>query len=97
MNTTFLDHYNAGFTVLCICSVFFVFHMHTCSWLRKQSHSLGNLQIFPVGGWTLVIIFWCPHADAPGTDIRVATISGNPEACSRAHKMVMDIVAEVNE
>jgi hypothetical protein len=33
-------------------------------------------------------------ADALG-DNRVATISGTPEACSRAHKMVMDIVSEV--
>lgn len=30
-----------------------------------------------------------------GTDYRIATISGNPDACSRAHRMVMDIIAEV--
>lgn len=34
-------------------------------------------------------------ADIPGSETRVATLSGNPEACARAHKMVMDIVAEV--
>lgn len=33
--------------------------------------------------------------DLPGTESRIATISGSPEACSRAHKMVMDIIAEV--
>ena len=34
--------------------------------------------------------------DVPGSEYRVATISGNPEACSRAQHMVMDIVAEVS-
>ena len=30
------------------------------------------------------------------TDFRIATVSGNPEACRRAQKMVEDIVAEVS-
>ena len=33
--------------------------------------------------------------DVPGTEYRVATIAGPPEACQRAKKMVEDIVAEV--
>lgn len=33
--------------------------------------------------------------EVPGMEVRIATISGNPEACSRAHSMVMDIVHEV--
>lgn len=32
--------------------------------------------------------------DVPGVDYRLATISGPPECCSRARKMVQDIVAE---
>ena len=36
------------------------------------------------------------HADVPGLDYRMATISGPPECCSRARKMVQDIVAEVH-
>lgn len=34
--------------------------------------------------------------DIPGVDYRMATISGPPECCSRARKMVQDIVAEVH-
>ena len=40
------------------------------------------------------IIF--PSLDIPGIDYRMATISGPPECCSRARKMVQDIVAEVH-
>ncbi len=36
------------------------------------------------------------NVDVPGSEYRVATISGNPDACSRAQNMVMDIVAEVS-
>lgn len=35
------------------------------------------------------------HLDVPGTEYRIATISGNPEACAKAQRMVEDIVAEV--
>ena len=39
----------------------------------------------------------CLHLpDIPGTEFRAATISGPPDACQRAKKMVEDIVAEVN-
>ena len=33
--------------------------------------------------------------DVPGTDHRIATISGNPDACARAQRMVEEIVDEV--
>ena len=33
--------------------------------------------------------------DVPGTEFRTATISGNPDACGQAHRMVMDIINEV--
>ena len=36
-------------------------------------------------------------ADVPGTDYRIATISGTPEGCQRARKWVDDLVAEVRE
>lgn len=36
-------------------------------------------------------------SDIPGTEYRAATISGPPDACQRAKKMVEDIVAEVGE
>jgi far upstream element-binding protein len=32
--------------------------------------------------------------DVPGTDYRIATISGTPEGCQRARKWVDDLVAE---
>jgi far upstream element-binding protein len=35
--------------------------------------------------------------DVPGTDYRIATISGTPEGCQRARKWVDDLVAEVSE
>lgn len=38
-----------------------------------------------------------PLSDIPGTEFRAATISGPPDACQRAKKMVEDIVAEVGE
>ena len=38
----------------------------------------------------------CTSVDVPGTEFRVATIAGPPEACQRAKKMVEDIVAEVS-
>lgn len=34
--------------------------------------------------------------DIPGTDFRIATIAGSPDACMRAKTMVEDIVAEVS-
>ena len=33
--------------------------------------------------------------ELPGSDIRIATISGNPEACAQARRMVLDIINEV--
>ena len=33
--------------------------------------------------------------DMPGTEFRIATISGNPDACAQARRMVMDIIDEV--
>lgn len=39
---------------------------------------------------------WCILLlDMPGTDFRIATISGNPDACAQAKRMVMDIIDEV--
>ena len=38
--------------------------------------------------------FW--STDIPGSDYRIATISGSPEGCQRAKKMVDDLVAEVH-
>ena len=50
--------------------------------------------------------FWCAwthisnclilSSDIQGIDYRIATISGPPECCARARKMVQDIVAEVS-
>lgn len=36
-------------------------------------------------------------ADVPGTDYRIATISGSPDGCQRAKKWVEDLVAEVRK
>ena len=35
-------------------------------------------------------------ADVPGTDCRIATISGTHEGCQRAKKWVDDLIAEVS-
>lgn len=35
--------------------------------------------------------------DVPGTDYRIATISGSPDGCQRAKKWVEDLVAEVRK
>ncbi len=42
----------------------------------------------------LFTVLYVP-ADIPGTEYRLATISGSQEGCQRAKRMVEEIVAEV--
>ena len=44
----------------------------------------------------LTVYMYVLFADVPGTDYRIATISGTPDGCQRAKKWVEDLVAEVS-
>ena len=51
-----------------------------------------------ISEWVCVTLCVCVCVfaeDVPGTDYRIATISGTPDACQRAKKWVDDLIAEV--
>eukprot|EP00731_Ephydatia_muelleri_P024181 Em0016g452a len=65
--------------------------------INNIQNTCGVRLQFQNGCATFIIdAFLCTHhtTDIPGTEYRAATISGPPDACQRAKKMVEDIVAE---